>query len=310
MPANPSTHDPFTILASRRLVSLSPNVSMILFALGADACVIGRTHYCLRSIQNYLSVWRIPERTVAQRLQYWDMLPAVGAWPQADGARVKALQPEMILASGSGTLGTYAAQTFGVQVDRLINFDTRIFADLDQHMTQIGRLVGKTQEAARLTEQLATWREDIIAKRIVLPRRPTVLFEYCVCIKYDPDPERRFANPGRYIMAGGHLAPEMIRLSGGEPLFTQPGDTVQWVAFDAIREAQPDVVLLFDCNGCPNAGKHPIHTRKGWSELTAVSRQAVYPLHHNISNPNLCFPVALEQLVGILHDAAAHKVKI
>jgi len=99
-----------------------------------------------------------------------------------------------------------------------------------------------------------------------------MLFEYCVCIKYDPDPQRRFANPSRYIMAGGHLAPELIQLSGGEPLVTQPGDTVQWTPFESVREAQPDVILLFDCNGCPNAEKHPIDARRGWSELSAVSQ--------------------------------------
>ena len=36
----------------RRVVSLSPNVSMILFALGADAVVVGRTQDCLSAIQH------------------------------------------------------------------------------------------------------------------------------------------------------------------------------------------------------------------------------------------------------------------
>jgi len=53
----------------RRVVSLSPNVSVMLFALGADEVVVGRTQDCLPALQHYLRVWRIPERTVAQRLQ-------------------------------------------------------------------------------------------------------------------------------------------------------------------------------------------------------------------------------------------------
>jgi hypothetical protein len=32
----------------------------------------------------------------------------------------------------------------------------------------------------------------------------------------------------------------------------------------------------------------------GWSELVAVAGNAVYPLRANISDPNLCFPEALE----------------
>src|SRR2546422_7853332 len=94
----------------RRVVSLSPNISMILFALGADAVVVGRTQDCLPAIQQYLRVWRIPEHTVAQRLQHWQGLPVVGTWPLADRESIKTLQPEAILTSGSGLFGVHDAQ--------------------------------------------------------------------------------------------------------------------------------------------------------------------------------------------------------
>ena len=85
----------------RRVVSLSPNVSMMLFALGADEIVVGRTQDCLPAIQQCLRVWHISEHTVTQRLQHWQGLPVVGAWPLADREAVKTLQPEAILTSGS-----------------------------------------------------------------------------------------------------------------------------------------------------------------------------------------------------------------
>ena len=285
----------------RRVVSLSPNVSMMLFALGADEVVVGRTQDCLQALQQYLHVWRIPEPPVAQRLQHWQALPVVGAWPLADRESIKALQPEAILTSGSGPFGVHEAQTFGVAADALCHFDTRTLHDLDQHIQQIGSLLSKTAEAANLTAQLAFRRDEATARQRGRAVPPTVLLEYCVCIQYDADPDRRVADPARAILVGGHLAPDLIQLSGGAPLFTQPGDTAKWVAFDAIRAAQPDVILQFDCHGCPTAGKHPITARRGWSALAAVCRAAVYPLSANISDPNLCFPAALEQLVGVLN---------
>jgi ABC-type Fe3+-hydroxamate transport system substrate-binding protein len=290
----------------RRVVSLSPNVSMILFALGADAVVVGRTQDCLPAIQQYLRVWRIPEHTVAQRLRHWQGLPVVGAWPLADRESVKTLRPEAILTSGSGLFGVHDAQTFGVAADTLFHFDTRTVHDLDQHIQQIGSLLSKTAEAARVTAQLALRCDEAQARQRERSVPPTAFLEYCVCIHYDADPERRIADPARTILVGGHLAPDLIRLSGGAPLFTQPGDTAKWVAFDDIRVAQPDVILQFDCHGCPTARKHPIPRRPGWSELAAVARHAVYPLSANISDPNLCFPMALEELVGILNTYAAH----
>ena len=289
----------------RRVVSLSPNVSMILFALGADAVVVGRTQDCLPAIQQYLRVWHIPEHTMAQRLRHWQGLPVVGAWPLADRESVKTLQPEVILTSGSGLFGVHDAQTFGVAADALCHFDTRTVRDLDQHIQQIGVLLSKTQEAARVTAQLALRGDEAQARQREWSVPPTAFLEYCVCIHYDADPDRRIADPAHAILVGGHLAPDLIQLSGGVPLFTQAGDTAKWVAFDEICAAQPNVVLQFDCHGCPTARQHPIPRRPGWSELAAVSRHAVYPLSANISDPNLCFPMALEELVDILNTYAA-----
>ena len=291
----------------RRVVSLSPNVSMILFALGADEVVVGRTQDCLPAIEQYLTVWRIPAPTVMHRLQHWQALPVVGAWPLADRQAITALQPESILTSGSGPVGVHEAQTFGVAAEALCHFDTRTFADLDQQIQQIGVLLGKTAAAVRLTAQLAPQRDAAQARQRRRSVPPTVVLEYCICLHYDADPERRVANPAQSILVGGHLAPELIQLSGGAPLFTQPGDTAKWVAFDDIRAAQPDVILQFDCHGCPTARKQPMTARRGWSELAAVRRAAVYPLSENISDPNLCFAAPLEQLVDILNRFAVSR---
>jgi len=288
----------------RRVVSLSPNISMLLFALGADEAVVGRTQECLPAIQQYLSVWRIPEPSVAQRLQHWQALPVVGAWPLADREAIKTLQPDGIVTSGSGPLGVHEAQTFGVETEALCHFDTRTFDDLEQHIEQLGALLDKTEQAGRLIAQLASKRDEGQARQRRRAVPPTALLEYCVCIQYDADPDRRVADPARTILVGGHLAPELIQLSGGTPLFTQPGDTARWVAFDEIRAAEPDVVLQYDCHGCPMARRHPIPTRRGWSELAAVRHHAVYPLSLNISDPNLCFPAALEHLVEVLNRFA------
>lgn len=289
-----------------RVVSLSPNVSMILFALCADEVVVGRTQHCFPAIQQYLTVWHIPEDTVAHRLQHWQAIPVVGVWPQAECESIKALRPDSILTSGSGPFGMHEAQRLGVEAEALGHFDTRTFDDLDHHIAHIGSLLGKTAAAIPLRAQLAAKRDQTKARQRRRAVPPTVLFEYCVCTTYDADPQRRIADPARTILVGGHLAPELIQLSGGAPLFVQPGDTAKWVPFEAIRAAQPDVVLQYDCHGCPTARALPLHARPGWSDLPALSRGAVYPLSENLSNPNLCFPAPLEEVVGVLRTHMAH----
>src|SRR5262249_1862251 len=175
----------------------------------ADEVVVGRTQECLPAIQQYLTVWRIPAHTVAQRLQHWQALPVVGTWPLADHESIKALQPEAILTSGSGLFGGTEARrlgveadALGVEADALCHFDTRTFADLDQQIQQIGALLSKTEAAARLTAQLALRRDEAQAKQRGRSTVPTVLFEYCVCSQYDADPDRRVADPARAILVG------------------------------------------------------------------------------------------------------------
>lgn len=294
----------------RRVVSLSPNMSMMLFALGADAVVVGRTQDCIQAIQQYLRVWRIPEAHVAQRLQHWQDLPVVGAWPLADHQAVRSLHPDGVLTSGSGACGVHEAETLGIEAAALHHFDTRTLRDLEQHLRQLGALLGKTAEAARVSTRLAQRCEAAQARRHAWAVPPTVLFEYCVCTQYDADPARRSADPARIILVGGHLAPDLIQLSGGTPLFTRPGDTAQWVTSDAIRAARPEVILQYDCHGCPVARQHPVPARRDWSALPAVASAAVYPLYENISDPNLCFPAALEHLIGVMHQHAVPRAPL
>lgn len=290
----------------QRLLSLAPNVSMILFALGADRAVVGRTQYCVASIRDYLDTWDFSGEDTIARLAYWEALPDVGAWPRADHERAASLRPDMVLTSGSGPLDMHEAGMFGLQPEALINFDTRTLADLDRQILTIGEIAGRLEAARELVAQLAERRDRVLAQWRMPARSPAILFEYCICIKYHPDPARRRANPGRFIMVGGYLAPELIRLCGGEPLLAQPGDAVAWIEFSSIRDATPDMILAFDCKDCANAMSHPVARRPGWPELKAVSGHAVYRPQRNIANPNLCYPSALAelaQLVTIWDDA-------
>jgi len=292
--------EPIKMKRPKRVLSLAPNISMILFALGVDHLVVGRTQICVASIQNYLSAWKISGDDVASRLRHWERLPEVGAWPSVNLERAIALRPDRIFTSGIGALSASDAGMFNLNSDALVNFDTRTLHDLDQQIATIGEIVGRREAAQDIVAQLAARRAAILAQRTIAARRPTVLFEYCVRIKYDPDPACRFANPGRFVMAGGYLAPDLIWLSGGEPLFNKPGDAVAWIDFKDILGAQPDIVLAFDCDGCPNAMTHPVATRQGWSGLKAILDNAVYRPRKNIANPNLCYPDALAELVELV----------
>lgn len=292
----------------RRLLSLAPNVSMILFALGADEAVVGRTQHCVTSIRDYVDTSGLSGAETMARLALWEALPDVGAWPQADHERAASLRPDLVLTSGSGPFDTHQATMFGLEPQALINFDIRTLADLDRQILAIGGIIGRTEAARQLVAQVAERRDAVLARWRKPALSPKVLFEYCICIKYHPDPARRRANPGRFIMVGGYLAPELIRLCGGEPVLSERGNAVAWVDFESVRATEPDIILAFDCQDCPNALSHPVAQRPGWPELRAVSGDAVFRPRRNIANPNLCYPSALAELADLV--AAWHGARV
>jgi ABC-type Fe3+-hydroxamate transport system substrate-binding protein len=198
----------------------------------------------------------------------------------------------------------HEAEKFGTAPVTLWHGDTRTFADMAQHIEQLGALLGYEAAATALSAQIAQQCQAPSATSSQQHVAPTVLFEYCVCTQYDPDPERRVSHAAQTVLVGGHLAPELIQLSGGQPLLVQPGDAARWVTLAEIQAAQPEMILQYDCHGCPTALRQPISTRSGWATLPAVARQAVYPLSANISDPNLGFPVALKELRDIFRASA------
>lgn len=295
------------MIIPRRVVSLSPNMSMLLFALQADAMVVGRTETCLTALEHYVRAWGLDAAVLAPRLQQWQALPTVGAWPSADYAALQALQPDTILTSGSGPYGVHTAAACGVGPEAVQHCDTRTFTDLVQHVQQLGTLLALPEAAGRVTTQLTRWRDEALAQRHTSSAPPTVLFEYCVCTQYASDPAQRVSHAAQTVLVGGHLAPELIEWSGGRPLFLQPGETARWVTLAEIVAAQPDVILRYDCHGCPTALRQPIATRPGWTTLPAVAQAAVYTISENVSDPNLGFPIALAEVCTVLqaHRAGA-----
>ena len=111
----------------------------------------------------------------------------------------------MIFTSGLGALSAGETAMLNLNADALVDFDTRSLTDLDQQIIAIGEIVGKRETAQDIVAQLMARREAILAQRPTATRRPTVLFEYCVCIKYDPDPVRRFAESGT-VRHGGRTS--------------------------------------------------------------------------------------------------------
>ncbi|WP_326953473.1 cobalamin-binding protein [Amycolatopsis sp. NBC_01286] len=83
------------------------------------------------------------------------------------------------------------------------------------------------------------------------------------------------------IWPAGHWVPEQIALAGGEPLLGKAGEHTRPIAWDAVVDAQPDVLLLLPCGFTPErtrAELPQLAKRPGWAELPAVRHGRVHVL--------------------------------
>ena len=109
--------------------------------------------------------------------------------------------------------------------------------------------------------------------------------------------------------SAGHWVPEMVALAGGEEIFAGPGERSVRLAWEAVFEADPDVLVLMPCGfdadrTMREAGALP--ELPGWSELSAVGDGRVWVVDANsfFSRPAPRLVEGVEILARILHPRA------
>jgi iron complex transport system substrate-binding protein len=104
----------------------------------------------------------------------------------------------------------------------------------------------------------------------------------------------------------GHWTPDVVTMAGGRELLAGPGDRSRELAWDEVREADPEVIVLACCGqDVPKALEDLTHleTQEGFAELRAVRTGRVYAADGgaHFSRPGPRLVEALELLAGTLH---------
>ena len=124
-----------------RLVSLSPSVTEIIFALGAGNDIVANTAYC-----------DFPETS--------NKIPKVGSWIYINDEAVKKFQPDLVITS---TVVQQNAEK-RYQDFNYLHLDPRSLADIYESIILLGKTINKEAEAKELVSQLKT-EADQIRKR-------------------------------------------------------------------------------------------------------------------------------------------------
>jgi iron complex transport system substrate-binding protein len=228
-----------------RIVSLAPNVTEILFALGLGENIVGVTDQC-----DYPPA----AHTV----------PAVSGFGTPNIENLLALSPDMVISCGLEKPETLAAlQRSGIRVvDAQPGGFMASFPELFDAIRTIGDATGRAAEARTLVARMQT-NLDTVATRVANideAKRPRVFVE----IEASP-----------LMTAGaGSFIDDMITRAGGRNVAHEVKDAYPRVDPEQVIAWNPEVILVAHSNTPGEAAKR-LAEHIGWSTIAAVRERRV-----------------------------------
>lgn len=252
------------------IVSLSPSMTEILFAIGAGDQMVGRDEY---------SVY--PEEALE--------VTSIGAmWEELPAEAILALEPDLVLAAQIISEDQAAAlRDLGLNVYWQANPTT--YEELWENLRDIARLTGHEAETEAMITDLETRVKTVQEKIAPLSYLPSVFYELDAT---DP------SNP--WTTGSGTFIDYIITQAGGfNAASALQGDYAQISAEELIL-VNPDIILLADA--LYGVTPESVAERPGWDVITAVRENALYPIDPNMmSVPGPRLVDALEETARLLH---------
>jgi len=249
----------------QRIVSLAPNITETLFALGLEKRIAGVTDYC-----------NFPE---AAKLK-----PHIGGIINPNLERIVALKPDLLLVTTEANKAEILTQMAKFQIP-VFATSPRSIEGVFQSILLLGEATNTRDRARELVDQLQA-RHQHVLDRVKELDRPRVL------ILYDLNP----------IVAGGrHTYPtDLIRSAGGTSITAELEQDWPRLNIEFIVEKDPEVIFVTEM---PSAlsGPTALTTLSGWKLTSAVRQNKVYLLDDRVNHPSPRIIEALELLARRIH---------
>jgi iron complex transport system substrate-binding protein len=261
---------PLSAAPPRRVVSLAPSLTEMVFALGAGDRLVGVTTYC-----NYPAA--------AKRVQ------KVGGIVDGslDFEHVLGLKPDLVVAIGEGQERSVdSLRRLGLRVEIV---PSQTFDDVFSALTRLGVLLGREEAAKGLTAELSRRVERVRRAVATLPpeKRPRVFYELW---------DRPMMTASRDTLIG-----RLIEMAGGVNIFADVSSRYPQVSPEAVVARNPDLIVAPDHHAA-NVTPRALAQQPGLAGLAAVRRGRVLVINGDlVSRPGPRMADALELLARTLH---------
>ena len=199
----------------RRVVSLSPAVTEIMYALGAGNLLVGRTDFCAYP----------PEA---------ETIPSIGGISNLNIEKILSLDPDLVI-SGSMVGKKVTEQMDQMGTPMVCVIEKPRFDAIYDNIATIGRLVGREHEANSLNE--------LLRKRV----------DVLVTDSFDTDTHTNAVTPkvyyvvgfgpaGNFTAGGNTFINDIIRMAGGRNIAE---DVEGWsYSLEALVKEDPDYIIV------------------------------------------------------------------
>jgi len=251
----------------RRIVSLVPSSTEIVYALGAGDLLVGVTEYC-----DYP-----PEAT---------RLPRVGGF-SANTVSIETIigmEPDVVLATGK------LHQLLIAELERLnipvVALEPQWYDDVCENILLLGRVTGQNDRASEIAAAMRAKADEVRKQAATIPQdqRVTVFYQ----VWQDP-----------LMAATNHsFIGEMIEMAGGRNIFADLEQRSPQVSEEAVLARDPQVILAPSVADREEIVQR-MRQRSGWDRIAALRNDRVHLVPNDmVSRPA---PRLIEGLQAIAH---------
>jgi cobalamin transport system substrate-binding protein len=249
----------------RRIVSLIPSVTEMLFAMGAGERVVGVSNF-----DRYP-----PEATTKTK---------VGGLIDPDIERILSLRPDLVIVYGTQT--DLRAQMQRAHIPMFL-YEHSGLTDVTRTIRALGRQVGSQQAATALANRIDTDIADV-RRRVAGKARPRTLLVF----GRDSETLR-----GIYASGGIGFLHDILEAAGGANVFADVTRQNIQATTELILTRAPEVIIEVETTGKPNP--------KAWDVLgsvPAVRNHRVYLLlGDDMVNPGPRVAQSVRRMADVLH---------
>jgi iron complex transport system substrate-binding protein len=253
-----------------RVVSLAPNLTEIVFALGGGNHLAGDTDYC-----DY------PPEAMQK--------PHVGGTVNPNLEAIVALMPDLVLATKSINRRETVDALDRIGVPVYVTEDPHSVEEMVASVEHIGIALGAEKSAAKVAEDLRARLADL-DRRLASAAPRSVLF----VVWTDP-----LISVGR-----GTFIADALRLAGGRSVVET---NAEWphIGLEEIVRLQPEVLVFASAHaGDTRREIDELRTRAGWRSLEAIKHDKIVVVSDAINRPAPRMVDAIEKLARALHPEA------